>query len=598
MCGIIGLINRNREGPEKALNMLLGVEQRGYHNQGIALLSPGEQPFFVRTKGILTNEDKEKVSNVKASIHLAHTRWATHGNKEEKNAHPHFDLENKVAVVMNGTIDNARKIRAEMGLPFLSQTDTEIIPNKISEEISKIDGLDEDRFLKATARVVEELLGRYAFIASYNGIIIGYRNDNNPLNIGIENDSIIACSEIEALEPFSDNNTSLEPKEFFLATKNSSGKLELKFYNSELREIEKKFRISDRNKKIRTKEGYKTFLEQEINMQSRNDELLTTKNIDTLHEISKAIRENGAIYIVGAGTSYNMGHILARNLKKAGFNAIAVKAANFDEDVEFAKGQTVIAISQSGETSDIIGPLRKLTNTKTNIFGITNSPNSELDRIAQKCLYLGAPKEISVASTMTCTRTLLLSSALEDMLKTEKLNFKRLITTEEIFYDVLKKNKEVIERVAKILALKKTGIIAGRRSFEPVADEAALKLKEITRLVIHSENIGEFKHGPINLVKQGENGEIGTPTIVIGDDNMTMTNVEQIKANGGYIIGMSATKSELYDEWIELPEDIKLQEYFGIVLSQILTVRTARELGFSDNEIDHPINLAKTVTVE
>ena len=580
MCGIIGYIG-NRYANEIILNGLKRLEYRGYDSVGIGI---------VNDKNLIIKKDVGKIDEVhkklnflepKGKIAVGHNRWATCGKVSKENAHPHTDCNEKIAIVHNGIIENHLELKEmliEKGHKFKSETDSEVVAHLI-EEFNK-----EHDFESACKKAFSMLKGSFAILAikSDEEKIIGIRKDS-PLVIGINEGECFASSDIYALLPFTKNFVFLRNFDFVVLEKGKF-KVENLIEGKTERPIE---RIEVEIEKV-DKKDFHHYMIKEILEQAEVFERAINQDERNIEKFVNEIKNSKKIFLIGAGTSYHACLAASYLFAKAGILTKAIVASEFKNYLNLIDKDTlIIAVSQSGETADVLDAVRKAKEKNAKIYSITNVYGSSLTRESDFYVLMNAGFEIGVAATKTYIAQL----AIFLLLYSKLIN--REINKEEIkakIYDLLSRSRrEHIEKVAEILKNKEHIFLIGKGIDYVTALEAALKIKEIS--YVHAEAFagGELKHGSLALI------EDETPCIVFVDEEKEIiSNAEEVKARGGFIIGISPENHKVFDVWIKIPEDKEASLIYKIIPMQILAYRLAILRGFDP---DKPRNLAKCVTV-
>ena len=608
MCGIVGYV-----GEKRATNFLVEglskLEYRGYDSAGVAV-QEGESLSVRKHKGRLTNLEKELEKNsLEGCVGIGHTRWATHGAPSDTNSHPHLSNNGKIAVVHNGIIENyieLRKFLGEKGYKFLSETDTEVIPNLVDYYY---DGNLFDAVVKAT----ERLEGSFAIgviSEEDKDTLIGVRKDS-PLIVGLgENENFIA-SDIPAVLSYTRKVYLLEDEEFVLMNKEGVTLLDKKG-----NKIDKEIFNVTWDEKAAEKGGFDSFMLKEIHEQPKAIRDTMTSRISMEHgvffddfKISKEELESiDRIYIVACGTAYHAGL-----MGKASIERLAKIPVEVDMASEFryrnplvTEKSLVIILSQSGETADTLAALRDCKNVGARVLVVTNVVGSTMSREADHVIYTMAGPEISVASTKAYTTQVLVMhmiaiyfSELRELRSKEELDNikKEMLMLPEVIEEVLN-IKEDVKAIAEEIKDEKDLYFLGRGMDFFLALEGSLKLKEIS--YIHSEAYagGELKHGPIALIEEGTKVvSILTQKNLI--DKM-ISNVVEIKSRGAKVFGVTfkdmAKACQVLDKVLFIPETHEiLAPIVAAVTMQLLAYYVASLKGF---DIDKPRNLAKSVTVE
>ena len=541
MCGIIGYIGTKKAKPI-LINGLLRLEYRGYDSAGIATVEK-DGIKVIKEKGRIANLDAmDGINDLEGTIGIGHTRWATHGKPSATNSHPHYDNEKLFAVVHNGIIENyheLRKFLEDNGYTFLSDTDTEVIPNLINFYYKK-----ENDFLKAVKLACDDLKGSFALeilCKYYPDNMIVVRQDS-PLVIGRGLDENYISSDIPAILSFTKDFYFLNDREFAVLSRDN-----IDFYDNELNKIDKVVKSIEWNTASAEKDGYDDFMLKEIYEQPNairetiGSKLSESKISFNDFEIKKEFLETiNRIYIVACGTAMNAG--LAT---KATFENFCKIPTEVDIASEFRYRNPLIDehtlciyISQSGETADTIAALKLAKSKGAKTIAVANVIGSSITREADYCIYTHAGPEIAVASTKAYTSQVVLLNILA-LYFAEVLNRVPSSTIDSMKNELLelpKKAEITLRNVAEVknfanIVYKETDMFfLGRGVDYYVASEGSLKLKEIS--YIHSESYaaGELKHGPIALIENDVTviGIITNPNLV----EKTISNIQEVITRG------------------------------------------------------------------
>ncbi|PIU14448.1 glutamine--fructose-6-phosphate transaminase (isomerizing) [bacterium (Candidatus Gribaldobacteria) CG08_land_8_20_14_0_20_39_15] len=599
MCGIFGYIGSQKAAP-LLIEGLKQLEYRGYDSAGLCLLEPDKLNTF-KSKGKV-EELAQKVSNENlfSSIGIAHTRWATHGEPSEINAHPHLDCQGRIAVVHNGIIENYQALKTILqkeGHKFISDTDTEVIAHLI-EKFS-----DGNNFETAVLKALCLIEGAYGLAVLRQGEnkIIGAKK-GSPLILGIGNNEFFLTSDSSAILShtnkviFLQNNEIVVMNEQGYQIKNLQGDL----LNKEIEEL--KWNVAQIEKS-----GFKHFMLKEIFEQPqaiantlrgrlKDEDIKLTFDIEP-SQIKRLI-------ILACGTSFYSGLIGKYIIEKmCRINTEVDYASEFRyRDPIIGENDLVVAISQSGETADTLAALREAKRRGAKTLGIINTVGSTIAREVDTGIYLHAGPEIGVASTkaFTCQITALVLLALYLQKKTgkfDKVIAEELKTIPQKVQEILDKSCD-IEKVAQNIKDKTNVLYLGRGFNFPVALEGALKLKEISYIHAEGYPAAEMKHGPIALIDEN------MPVVFIATQDEThekvLNNIQEVKARKGKILAIvnpgDTRAAQLADWLITVPLTIDLfSPIINIIPLQLLAYYTADLKGI---DVDKPRNLAKSVTVE
>ncbi len=607
MCGIVGYIGEKKASPI-LINGLLRLEYRGYDSAGIATLE-NEEISVKKNKGRVNNlYDLDGINDLKGTIGIAHTRWATHGKPSNENSHPHMDNSKSFAVVHNGIIENYHELRDFLGSKgyfFLSQTDTEVIPNLIHYYYRQ-----ENDLLKAVSKACNDLKGSYAIevLSVHDKDKMIVTRKDSPLVIGKGVDENYIASDIPAILSYTKDFYFLDDNEIVELTRDS-----IKFYDKNLKPIDKKIKVIDWGASAAEKDGYDDFMLKEINEQPNAIRETIGSKLDNGHiefedlNFTKEYLESlNKIYIVACGTAMHAG-LVAKTLIE--------KLCNIQTEVDIAsefryrdplidEKTLCIYISQSGETADTIAALKLSKSKGAKTIAISNVIGSSITREADYSIYTHAGPEIAVASTKAYTSQVVLLSVLSmyfseilGRVSKEELSVlkKDILELPSQIEEVLKCSNKVKEFAKKVYK-EKDMFFLGRGTDYAVCLEGSLKLKEIS--YIHSEGYasGELKHGPIALIENGV-----TVISVITDPNLvekTISNVQEVITRGAKVLAVTSENlgSLGFEETIKIPETNKLiSPILSVIPLQLLAYYISKEKGL---DVDKPRNLAKSVTVE
>lgn len=607
MCGIIGYIGTKKAKPI-LINGLLRLEYRGYDSAGIATVEK-DGIKVIKEKGRIANLDAmDGINDLEGTIGIGHTRWATHGKPSAINSHPHYDNDKLFAVVHNGIIENyheLRKFLEDNGYTFLSDTDTEVIPNLINFYYKK-----ENDFLKAVKLACDELKGSFALeilCKYYPDNMIVVRQDS-PLVIGRGLDENYISSDIPAILSFTKDFYFLNDREFAVLARDN-----IDFYDNDLNKIDKIVKSIEWNTASAEKDGYDDFMLKEIYEQPNairetiGSKLSENKISFNDFEIKKEFLETiNRIYIVACGTAMNAG--LATKATFENFCKIPTEVDIASEfryrDPLIDEHTLCIYISQSGETADTIAALKLAKSKGAKTIAIANVIGSSITREADYCIYTHAGPEIAVASTKAYTSQVVLLNILA-LYFAEVLDRVPSSTIDSMKKELLelpKKAEITLRNVAEVknfanIVYKETDMFfLGRGVDYYVASEGSLKLKEIS--YIHSESYaaGELKHGPIALIENDVTviGIITNPNLV----EKTISNIQEVITRGAktlVITNQKINESQFF-KVINIPDtEPCLSPVLSIIPLQLLAYYISKEKGL---DVDKPRNLAKSVTVE
>jgi glutamine---fructose-6-phosphate transaminase (isomerizing) len=594
MCGIVGYIG-NHQAQDILIGALKRLEYRGYDSSGIA----------IRGASITTFKDKVRVEKLAESIPdlpgtagIGHTRWATHGEPSQLNAHPHHDCKGRIAAVHNGVITNYQTLKKQLieeGHIFVSETDTEVIPHLIEKYY-------QGDLETATRQAIAEITGSYAIAVMVSGEekLIAARY-GSPLVIGLGIHENIIASDIPALLERTNRVIYLEDND--LAVINPE---EVRVMNGgqpvvrEVRQIG--WSVEDVQKC-----GYDHFMLKEIHEEPRviRDTLLEFQHPETAVSHQRLARKEDIhnILMLACGTSYHAGMIgkyLIEELTDIPVHVELASEVNHRDRV--VRVTNAVAITQSGETADVLMAMRKLKEKGSFLSVITNTKESSASRLANECLYICAGPEVSVAATKSFTGQLIalyklaLSYPCSNLTLHDSMEEALKILPDKV-RQILDDDSEIV-RCANFLSSYSTAFFVGRGINYPMALEGALKMKEISYIHAEGYAAGEIKHGPFSLLQKD------TPVVAIVAPDKTydsmVTNIREISARKSPLIAIvndnDTDIEKMVDYCIKVPETLSLlSPVMNSVVLQLLAYHTAKYKGCP---IDFPRNLAKSVTVE
>jgi glucosamine--fructose-6-phosphate aminotransferase (isomerizing) len=607
MCGIFGYV-----GPRNAVNIVMDglkrLEYRGYDSAGFAGVQGGQIVYCKEVGQISFLEKEVKKQHLEVPAAIAQTRWATHGKVTKINAHPHFDMQHSLALVHNGIIENHDFLRSQLkekGVKFVSDTDTEVIAHLIAS-------FYQGDILKAVQKSVTQLKGAYAVALVHRDFpdqIVAIAHEA-PLVIGIGNHEAFLSSDPHAFAFYTRQAIYLSNSEIAIIKADSQ-----QVYSTE-EPIDKKYHLLNHELSEVSKGNFEHYTLKEIYEQPqtiRNAllsrflleygtaifEELTFEDVDLL-----AVER---ILILACGTSWHAGNVAAYMLEELARIPVQVEISS-----EFRyknpivpPGTFVIAISQSGETADTIAAVREVKAKGAKVLAICNVQGSTLVRESDNTIFLKAGAEIGVCSTKAFTSQVvilslftLLMARMRHMTKSEGQHFlEKLLHLPEQVQMVLDKAPQIAE-IAHKYAHFENFFYLGRRYMYPTCLEGALKLKEISYINANGYPAGEIKHGPIALIDEN------CPTVALCADTMTydklLSNLMEIKARNGKIFAIAAKKDkhieEIADDILYIPASSDEIAVVPVTVATQLFAYYVAQIRGSD--IDHPRNLAKSVTVE
>lgn len=604
MCGIVGVASKSVNVAGIILECLRKLEYRGYDSVGIATLNNRVLTLRKGAGKIETVNARVNFESMPGNIGIGHTRWATHGPPTDTNAHPHVDCKGRVAVVHNGIIENYSELRQELssrGHVFSSSTDTEVIAHLIEEELERYSSAFE-----AFKAAVHRLRGSYAIAVIIRDTPdrIYFARKLSPLLIGLSNGMNFVASDVPAILDYTQRVIVLLDGDIGYITPSEV------FLESGGRAIDPLTRVTlvEWKPEQAKKGGFPHYMIKEIYEQPRAiAETVSGFGEDYLKGAEKLASSN-TIFVAAAGTSFHASLYFALLLAKlAGAKVIPIISSEYEVYARAADpGDSLLAVSQSGETIDTLSALRAFKNRGCKVVSLTNVVGSVIARESDVAVYTKAGPEIGVAATKTFTVQLtaltwiayLVSEIRGAILENERRKaLETLRTLPDLANSVLAEFSGWAKKLSKEIASKHSAYYLGRGLAVPIALEGALKLKEIAYIHAEGYPAGESKHGPIALVEKG------FPVFFVSvekDLEKKLTgNVEEMKARGAFTIGIvpkSSVLTETLDLAAVLPTDDEiLVPVLGIIPLQLIAYYTAVERGLDP---DKPRNLAKTVTVE
>ena len=613
MCGIVGYIGEKKAYPI-LLTGLTALEYRGYDSAGIASIED-DKICVMKDKGRVANLNNIRgINKLSGTVGIAHTRWATHGKPSKENAHPHMDNSETFAVVHNGIIENyteLRKFLTDNGYKFLSQTDTEVIPNLIHYHFSKDRNDDKNKFLRSVQSATKDLKGSFAIEVLcnlYPDKMVVVRKDS-PLVIGKGLTGYHIASDIPALLEFTRDFYLLDDYEFALIEKNS-----IKFYNSDLVENSKELKNIEWDSSAAEKNGYEDYMLKEIFEQpTAIRETIGSRlklgepcNFSDINITKEYLSTINKIFIIACGTAMHAvltGKKFIENLCNIPVEVDIASEFRYRNPIIDEK-TLCIFISQSGETADTIAALKLSKSKGAKTLAVSNVIGSSITREADYTIYTHAGPEIAVASTKAYTSQVVLLGILAIYFAEilESTDSETLENLKKDIFDLPKKIEtslkasDEVKKFAKKISKEKDVFFIGRGSDYNVALEGSLKLKEIS--YIHSEAYasGELKHGPIALIEKGI-----TVISILTDKNLlekSISNIEEVITRGAktFIVTNQDIENSNFDNVVKI-EDTNplLSPILSVIPLQLLAYYISKDKGL---DVDKPRNLAKSVTVE
>lgn len=614
MCGIVAYIGQKQAYPI-LIKGLQRLEYRGYDSAGVALINKNTDLNLYKCQGKVADLEKFVVGkDIEGTIGMAHTRWATHGEPSDLNAHPHFSPSKSLAMIHNGIIENYSSLKKELisrGYEFRSDTDTEVLIHLI-EDIKRNEHVD---LVEAIQIALNQVIGAYAIVIidqeAPNRIIVAKKS--SPLVIGIGNNEFFVASDATPIVEHTRNVVYLDDEEIAIMGRNNDLKIKT-IKNKDKTPYVQKLEL---NLNAIEKEGFEHFMLKEIyeqprsirdSMRGRINPREGTVLLGGIVEYEQKLLNAQRIIIVACGTSWHAGLVGEYIIEELTRIPVEVEYASefryrnpiiYDDDV-------VIAISQSGETADTLAAIELAKSKGATILGICNVVGSTIARATHGGSYTHAGPEIGVASTKAFTAQVTILSMLSLMIAHRKgtisrTQYQHIINEMDLIPEKVEKALKLNEQIKVIANLFKdvrNFLYLGRGVNFPVALEGALKLKEISYIHAEGYPAAEMKHGPIALIDEE------MPVVVIATNKgiyeKVLSNIQEVKARKGKIIAVVTEGDnqvkEMADFIIEIPEtDDLLVPLIATVPLQLLSYHIAVMRGCN---VDQPRNLAKSVTVE
>jgi len=615
LCGIVAYIG-NRDSVPILLEGLARLEYRGYDSAGIAVVSRSGELRLRKAKGRVSELSADVPARLKGSPGIGHTRWATHGEPSDVNAHPH--VYGPIAIVHNGIIENAEELRAGLiaaGATFSSQTDSEIFAHLIARYAAAGgeggDGSEPRDLEEAVRLALKSVVGTYGLAVldarSPDRIVVA--RNGSPVLLGIGDKEMFAASDVAALVRYTRQVVHLDDGE--IATLRADG---FRTTTLDARSTTKQTAVVETDAASYDADGHAHFMHKEIHEQpgviervlrGRLDDRFNTAHLGGLNLDPRDARAIRRVKILGCGSAYYSGVLGAQLIEElARIPADAEPASEFRyRNPVIDEGTLYVGVSQSGETYDTLAAVQEVKRKGGQVLGVVNTVGSTIAREVDGGVYLHAGPEVSVTSTKTFTATATVFALLalhlariHDLSPTEGRRISAgLRRLPDQVAEILAMEEE-ISSLAKDLAHYPGMFFLGRVRGWPVAREGAQKLKEVSYLHAEAYPASELKHGPLALVGP----ELPTVAIVPDDELLekNLGTLGEIKARRGRVVlvGHSAPDGELADNVLAIPKnEPELDPILLSVPLQLLAYHAAVALG---NDVDRPRNLAKSVTVE
>jgi glucosamine--fructose-6-phosphate aminotransferase (isomerizing) len=603
MCGIFGYVGAREEAPQLVLAGLKKLEYRGYDSWGIAARQSAGLPARLLVEKHVGKIGQASTSLPAARAALGHTRWATHGGVTEANAHPHLDCQGRLAVIHNGIIENHAELRRDLiagGHTFVSQTDTEVVCHLLEDELTREGG--EPSGDSACERLVEAVIAVFQRLDGLSAIgvldpqleCIAAAKNGSPLVLGWGEEGNYLASDSSALLEHTRKLTFLEDGQAAMVTADG-----VTVYDVTSGQPIAEPRIWDITweQEVDSLDGHPDYMSKEIAEQPAVLRRLAAERAGDAEHLAESIRTASTVHLVGCGSAAH-----AARCGEYLFSRIATRQANCVVGSEFGyladfldERSLVVGLSQSGETIDLLESMKSAQRRGARLAALVNVEGSSLYRLVDEPILLSAGPERCVLATKSFTAKLgiLLMAAYAARGRLEAARELLEQAANEIQSMLTDSRVDQIRSLAQRIASAEHLYVIGRGPSYPMALEAALKIKEVSYM--HAEGFagGELKHGVIALV------DVGTPCIVLAPNDETfraiVSGAEEIKARGGYIIGISPFASDVWDEHICVADVGEAASIVNAVPPQMLAYEIALQRGLDP---DKPRNLAKSVTVK
>ena len=587
MCSIIGY-KGNEHASSVLIEGLKKMEYRGYDSVGIATIKSGK---LLMRKGVgkVAEVNKSlKLDELPGKLGIGHTRWATHGGIVDSNAHPHLACKSTIAVVHNGIIENYDVLKDELyrsGHQFKSETDSEVIAHLLEEYFEITSDIRLSMIFTC-----KRLVGSFAFVAIFNSSTLCGARYDEPLIVGVGNDDYFLSSDILGFLNYTDRAIFLDNRDIVVINDN-----DISFFNFDGDRISRPvtqvaWELGDADKG-----KYSHYTLKEIHEQRQTIVKSMQQDKKKLQKFCDIVTGAKNIYITGSGTSYHSALLAKQIFSKSKIHVETILSSEFQYSSDLLDENSVLlAISQSGETADVIQSVKSAKEMGAKVLSIVNIPTSSLARLSDSYLEVNCGPEIGVAATKSFTSQIALLYYIADIIgrKSNGISSSKELLVKAVG-QVLELDSQ-IESVANQIKGSRDVYILGRSLHFPVCLEGALKIKELS--YIHAEGMaaGELKHGPLALI------DTNSIVIVIHPNDSTysdtLSNIHTIKSRGAKIVGISNKRNTLYDYQITIPTiSDSLYPLIEVIPLQLL----AYYLSICNNaNPDYPRNLAKSVTVK
>ena len=587
MCSIIGY-KGNEHASSVLIEGLKKMEYRGYDSVGIATIESGKLLIRKGVGKVAEVNKSLKLEELPGKLGIGHTRWATHGGIVDSNAHPHLACKSTIAVVHNGIIENYDVLKDELyrsGHEFKSETDSEVIAHLLEEYFEITSDIRLSMIFTC-----KRLIGSFAFVAIFNSSTLCGARYDEPLIVGVGKDDYFLSSDILGFLNYTDRAIFLDNRDIVVINDN-----DISFFNFDGDRISRRITQVAWELGDADKGKYSHYTLKEIHEQQQTIVKSMQQDKKNLEKFCDILTGAKNIYITGSGTSYHSALLAKQIFSKSKIHVETILSSEFQYSSDLLDENSVLlAISQSGETADVIQSVKSAKVMGAKVLSIVNIPTSSLARLSDSYLEVNCGPEIGVAATKSFTSQIALLYYVADIIGRKSNG---ISSSKELLVKAVSQVLELesqIERVANQIKGSKDVYILGRSLHFPVCLEGALKIKELS--YIHAEGMaaGELKHGPLALI------DTNSIVIVIHPNdstyNDTLSNIHTIKSRGAKIVGISNKKDSLYDYQITIPTiSESLYPLVEVIPLQLL----AYYLSICNNaNPDYPRNLAKSVTVK
>ena len=595
MCGIFGY-SGSKNASEIILDGLKRLEYRGYDSWGIAILADQiKVQKQVGAIGDLISLNSE-LRTTNSQLGIGHTRWATHGGISETNAHPHFSSDKSFTLAQNGIVENYQHLKSDLqkkGYKFETETDTEVIVRLIEEKLASHIGSGNVNLKDAVRQAFLDLEGRNTIILLTNrGEIIAARN-GSPLVVGLNGKEVFFSSDTLSFAPYASDFIVVENGQMV----SYNGKLDMVDIKSNKALPLKQEKINLENSKV-DKEGYDHFMLKEIHESPYVVTQVLNQNSESSEDFIKALKEAKNIYTIGSGTTGIAASQIAFYLRAfSRLNARAVIGADiYDYYDLLTENDLVIAPSQSGETADVLEVLEIAKKKGVKIASYVNMPGSTMTRISDYKFMVLAGPEICVMSTKVFVSQIawgyLIAKVVSGRGTAGRENLENLSQQVENYLNT-ESNHKLIKGLAKDLSKSKDIFLLGKYQNFNIVLEGMVKIIESSYIHAHGIPAGDLKHYAITLMEKG------VPVIIVMSEDIAkddvLNAVNQVKARGATVIGISPASYSGFDHYIPVPDTEETSAIMNIIPLQLLAYYMAVELGYN---VDKPRNIAKSVTVK